>query len=57
MANTDLATMIERDVTVIDVPGADYGRTMPVGNGPRIRVATAPDSAAFLDYFMSTLNP
>ena len=57
MANPDLATMIERDVTVIDVPGADYGRSMSVGNGPRIRVSTAPYSAAFLDYFMSTLNP
>ncbi|WP_162909476.1 nucleoside hydrolase [Aggregatilinea lenta] len=56
MADPGLATLTEREVTVIDVPGPDYGRTAPVGNGPRIEVATAPDSAAFLDYFMSTLN-
>ncbi|HML23108.1 MAG TPA: nucleoside hydrolase [Aggregatilinea sp.] len=57
MADPSLATMTERDVTVIDVPGPDFGRTKPVGNGPRIEVATAPDGAAFLDYFMGTLNP
>ncbi len=56
MADPELATLTERDVTVIDVPGAEFGRTRPVGNGPRIQVATAPDSEAFLEYFMSTLN-
>ena len=56
MADPGLATLTERDVTVIDVPGVDYGRTKPVGNGPRIQVATQPDSAAFIEYFMSTLN-
>ncbi len=56
MADPGLATLTEREVSVIDVPGADYGRTQPVGNGPRIQVATQPDGEAFLDYFMSTLN-
>ena len=56
MANPGLVTLTQRDVTVIDVPGAEYGRTKPVGNGPRIEVATQPDGAAFIQYFMSTLN-
>jgi hypothetical protein len=38
------------------VPGAEYGRTKPVGNGPVIQVATEPDGAAFIEYFMTTLN-
>jgi inosine-uridine nucleoside N-ribohydrolase len=57
MANPDLATLTERDVTVVDTPGPDYGRTKPVGNGPHIQVATKPDGAAFIQYFMGTLNP
>jgi inosine-uridine nucleoside N-ribohydrolase len=56
MADPGLATLTERDVTVIDLQGPEFGRTKPVGNGPRIEVATSPDSEAFLDYFMSTLN-
>ena len=51
MADPGLATMAERDVTVIDLPGPDFGRTQPVGNGPRIQVATAPDGAAFIAVF------
>ncbi len=46
LANPDIVTLQERDVTVIDVPGAEYGRTKPVGNGSRISVASKPDSAA-----------
>jgi inosine-uridine nucleoside N-ribohydrolase len=56
MANPGLATLTQRDVTVIDMPGAEYGRTKPVGNGSRIQVATKPDGAAFIQYFLSTLN-
>lgn len=56
MADPALATLTERDVTVIDVPGQQFGRTKPVRNGPRIEVATKPDGAAFIDFFMTTLN-
>jgi hypothetical protein len=46
MADPDIVTLAERDVTVIDIPGhAEDGRTKPVGNGPEISVATAPDAA------------
>jgi hypothetical protein len=41
---------------VVDTPGADNGRTKPVGNGSEIQVATAPDAAAFEELFISTLN-
>ena len=40
MAHPDLVTHTERSVTVVDIPGPDYGRTKPVGNGPRIDVVT-----------------
>jgi pyrimidine-specific ribonucleoside hydrolase len=46
MADPGIVTLIERDVTVVDIPGhAEDGRTKPVGNGPTIQVATAPDGA------------
>lgn len=56
LTDESLVTLETRDVTVIDVPGAEDGRTRPVGNGPEIRVATAPDVAAFEARFIATLN-
>lgn len=56
MADESLVTLTERDVTVVDTPGADNGRTKPVGNGPTIQVATAPDAATFEQWFLDTLN-
>ncbi len=56
LTNPELVTLETRDVTVIDVPGNEYGRTKPVGNGPEIRVATAPDAEAFEQLFIDTLS-
>jgi pyrimidine-specific ribonucleoside hydrolase len=56
MADQNLVTLTERDVTVVDTPGADNGRTKPVGNGPRIQVATKPNGTAFEQWFLDTLN-
>jgi inosine-uridine nucleoside N-ribohydrolase len=57
MANPTLVTLTERDVTVIDTPGApDDGRTKPVANGPEIFVATAPDAAALESALIDTWN-
>ena len=56
MADESLVTLTERDVTVVDTPGAENGRTKPVGNGPTIQVATAPDAATFEQWFLDTLN-
>lgn len=56
MVDESLVTLTPREVTVVDTPGADNGRTKPVGNGPEIRVATAPDGAAFEQLFIEGLN-
>jgi inosine-uridine nucleoside N-ribohydrolase len=56
LSNNGLVTLTDRMVTVVDEPGPNYGRTMPVGNGPHIMVATKPDGAAFKTWFMDTLN-
>jgi inosine-uridine nucleoside N-ribohydrolase len=56
MTHPELVTLETRDVTVVDTPGAENGRTKPVGNGPEILVATTPDTAAFEDLFISALN-
>ncbi len=47
LSDPSLVTLTERDVTVIDIPGApDDGRTKPVANGSEVLVATAPDGDA-----------
>lgn len=56
LSDESLVTLETRDVTVVDTPGADNGRTKPVGNGPEIRVATTPDAAAFEQVFIEHLN-
>lgn len=56
LADESLVTLETRDVTVVDVPGAENGRTKPVGNGPEIRVATSADPAAFEQAFIEMLN-
>lgn len=56
MADPGLVTLTPRTVTVVDVPGAEDGRTKPVGNGPQIQVATQPDVTAFEQLFLDTLN-
>jgi inosine-uridine nucleoside N-ribohydrolase len=56
MADPGLVTLTPRTVTVVDVPGAEDGRTKPVANGPQIQVATQPDGAAFEQLFLDTLN-
>lgn len=56
MTNPELVTLETRDVTVIDTAGAEDGRTKPVGNGPDITVASAPDVEAFYELFIATLN-
>jgi pyrimidine-specific ribonucleoside hydrolase len=56
LTDESLVTLETRDVSVIDVPGAEDGRTKPVGNGPEIRVATVPNVAAFEARFIATLN-
>jgi inosine-uridine nucleoside N-ribohydrolase len=56
MADPSLVTLTPRIVTVIDVPGAEDGRTKPVANGPQIQVATQPDVDAMEQLFLDTLN-
>ncbi|MCA0455553.1 MAG: nucleoside hydrolase [Chloroflexi bacterium] len=56
MADPDLVTHTEREVTVIDREGAEYGRTKPVGNGPTIDVVTKPDVATFEQHLIDTWN-
>ncbi len=56
MADPKLVTHTERSVTVVDVPGPDYGRTKPVGNGPRIDVVTKPDGKTFIQRLIDTWN-
>lgn len=56
MADPGLVTLTLRTVTVVDVPGAEDGRTKPVANGPEIQVATQPDAATFEQLFLDTLN-
>lgn len=56
MVDNALVTLTNRDVTVIDDGGPEDGRTKPVGNGPEITVATAPDVEAFQQLFIDTLN-
>jgi len=56
MADPSLVTLQTRDVTVIDTPGAENGRTKPVGNGSEIQVATAPDIETFEQRLIDTWN-
>lgn len=56
LVHPELVTLETRDVTVVDVPGDEYGRTKPVGNGPQIEVATAPDTATFEQSFIDALS-
>jgi len=57
LSDPSLVTLVPRDVTVIDTPGAaDDGRIKPVGNGSRIQVATVPDGAAFEQRLIDTWN-
>jgi pyrimidine-specific ribonucleoside hydrolase len=56
LTNQSLVTLQSREVTVVDTAGVDNGRTKPVGNGPEIQVATAPNTAAFEELFINTLN-
>ncbi len=56
LADESVVTLDTRDVTVVDIPGDENGRTKPVGNGPTIRVATAADAAAFEQTFIEMLN-
>jgi pyrimidine-specific ribonucleoside hydrolase len=56
MADPSLVTFKSRTVAVVDVPGAEDGRTKPVGNGPLIDVATRPDGAVFEQLFLDMLN-
>lgn len=55
MANSQLVTLTPRLVDVVDIPGAETGRTKPVGNGPQIEVASKPDAAAFEAWFLDRL--
>lgn len=45
LADPGIVTLTPREVTVIDTPGAEYGRIKPVGNGSQVQVATQPDAA------------
>jgi hypothetical protein len=57
MADPAIVTLTERDVTVVDIPGhAEDGRTKPVGNGPEILVATAPDTSALEQNLIDAWN-
>ena len=56
MADPTLVTLTKRSVDVVDTPGADYGRTKPVGNGPQILVATKPNGATFEQRLIDTWN-
>jgi inosine-uridine nucleoside N-ribohydrolase len=47
MAQPELVTLTERDITVVAIPGdPEDGRTEPVTSGAAVLVATAPDAAA-----------
>jgi pyrimidine-specific ribonucleoside hydrolase len=56
MADPKLVTHTERNVTVVDVPGAEYGRTKAVGNGSRIDVVTKPDSKVLEQQLLDAWN-
>ncbi len=56
LGDPSLVTLTERMVDVVDTPGADFGRTKPVGNGPQILVATQPDGAAFEQALLDAWN-
>jgi pyrimidine-specific ribonucleoside hydrolase len=56
LTNSELVTFEMRNVTVIDEPGPDYGRTQPDESGREIRVATQPDVEAFKELFFNTIN-
>lgn len=56
LTNPELVTLESRNVSVIDEPGPDYGRTQPDDNGREIQVATQPDVEAFTELFFTTLN-
>ena len=56
MADPKLFIHTERNLTVVDVPGAKYGRTQPVGNGSRIDVVTKPDGKILQQQLLDTWN-
>ncbi len=56
LSDPSLVTLTERMVDVVDTPGAEFGRTKPVGNGPYILVATQPDGATFEQMLLDTWN-
>ncbi len=56
LVDPSLVTLTERNISVVDIPGADYGRTQPVGNGSRIMVATNPDAPTFKQLLIDTWN-
>jgi inosine-uridine nucleoside N-ribohydrolase len=57
MADPTVVTLTQRDVTVVDRPGApDDGRTKPVANGSEILVAMAPDAEAVEAALISAWN-
>ncbi|MBI1256138.1 MAG: hypothetical protein GC204_01585 [Chloroflexi bacterium] len=56
LADPSLVTLTDRMVDVVDTPGADFGRTRPVGNGPHIWVATKPDGATFEQRLLDAWN-
>jgi inosine-uridine nucleoside N-ribohydrolase len=56
LTNPELVTLEIREITVIDTPGPEDGRTKPVGNGSEVLVATAPDSATFERHFINVIN-
>jgi pyrimidine-specific ribonucleoside hydrolase len=56
LTHPELVTLETRNVTVIDEPGADYGRTQLDDSGAEIQVATQPDVEAFKELFFNTLN-
>jgi pyrimidine-specific ribonucleoside hydrolase len=56
LTNPELVTLEIRDITVIDTPGPENGRTKPVGNGFKVLVATAPNSATFERHFINVIN-
>ncbi len=56
LADPTLVTLTERSVSVIDLPGSEYGRTKPVGNGSRILLATKPNGAVFEQRLIDTWN-
>ncbi len=56
LADPSLVTLTKRNVDVVDTPGADYGRTKPVGNGPQILVATKPNGPVFEQRLIDTWN-